>query len=309
MKKIKILLVGSGNMAREHYKAFSSFNKFKFVGVVARKKKKLSHFSQNFKIPFFSTNIIKAHIKTNPDLVIIAVSELSTYELCKKLINFNSTLFVEKPLGYNFAQTKKIINLFEKNKKKAFVALNRRHYYSTRLLNLQLLKEKGKRFVVVNDQEDLIEQKKNKVPKKIINNFMYANSVHLIDYFNIFCRGYLKNIKTYNSFSKQPFFVQSILNFSSGDMGIYFAIYNKQSPWYVTVKVKNNFFILKPLEKLKSNKNIKRINLDHSDDINFKPGFKLQAKEVLNYFQGKKFNLPSYKDVYRTVSIINKIYK
>ena len=38
--------------------------------------------------------------------------------------------------------------------------MNRRHYESTRQLIKILSKRKGKRFVVVNDQEDLIQQEK-----------------------------------------------------------------------------------------------------------------------------------------------------
>ncbi len=48
MKKLKILLFGSGNMAVEHFKAFSSFVNFKFVGVVARNKQKLKKFSVSY---------------------------------------------------------------------------------------------------------------------------------------------------------------------------------------------------------------------------------------------------------------------
>ena len=49
MKNISILLIGSGNIALEHYRAFSSFEKFHFVGVVARNKKKLSKFAKKNK--------------------------------------------------------------------------------------------------------------------------------------------------------------------------------------------------------------------------------------------------------------------
>ena len=309
MKKIKILLFGSGNMAKEHFKAFSSFINFKFVGVVARNKQKLKKFSEKYQIPYFSTDPIKAHIDTKPDLVIIAVSELSLHDLCRKIVKFNSTLLIEKPMGYNYEQSKKIAQLFNSNKKNAFIAMNRRHYQSTRQLIKILSKRKGKRFVVVNDQEDLIQQKKNNVPNKVIKNFMYANSIHLIDYFNIFCRGRLLNVNTINNFNKEPYFVQSTLNFSSGDTGIYFATYNKPAPWFVTIKLNNNFFVLKPLENLNSNIKIIKPKIQDSNDKDFKPGFKLQAKEVLNYFLGKKHLLPSYKDALESINIIKYIYR
>ena len=309
MKKIKILLVGSGNIAKQHHKAFSSFPQFKFVGAVARNKKKLSNFANELKIPFFSNNLEKAHIKTNPDLVIVAVSILNTYKICLKLSKFKSILFVEKPLGYNYLETKKLVNLFNKENKKAFVALNRRHYETTRMIQKTILKNKNKRTIIINDQENLLDQKKNNFPQKVINNFMYANSIHLIDYFNIFCRGKLKKIKTFNSFNKKPYFVQSILNFSSGDRGIYSAIYNNQSPWYVSVFVGKKIYILKPLEKLTSNFKLTKKSINFSDDKNFKPGFRLQAKEVLNFFKKSSYNLSDYREYFKSVELINKIYK
>ena len=63
-EKNKNPLFGSGNMAVEHFKAFSSFVNFKFVGVVARNKQKLKKFSEKHQIPYFSTDPIKAHLDT-----------------------------------------------------------------------------------------------------------------------------------------------------------------------------------------------------------------------------------------------------
>ena len=160
MKKIKVLLVGSGNMATEHHKAFSSMPEFFFSGVVARNKNKLKQFSKKLKIPYYSTNIREACLEIKPDLVIIAVSELSTYKICKKISNYKSVLFIEKPLGYDYLQTKKIVTLFKNKKIRAFVALNRRHFSSTRKLHSILSNQNGKRLITVNDQEDLIQQKK-----------------------------------------------------------------------------------------------------------------------------------------------------
>ena len=101
----------------------------------------------------------------------------------------------------------------------------------------------------------------------------------------------------------------SILNFSSGDRGIYSAIYNNQSPWYVSVFVGKKIYILKPLEKLTSNFKLTKKSINFSDDKNFKPGFRLQAKEVLNFFKKSSYNLSDYREYFKSVELINKIYK
>tara|TARA_Y100000992_G_scaffold302208_1_gene275470 strand:+ start:1464 stop:2390 length:927 start_codon:yes stop_codon:yes gene_type:complete len=308
MKKIKILLIGSGNIARQHYKAFSEFKEFIFVGVVARNKKKLKKFSLELNIPYFSDNIDLAHRTTSPDLVIVATTIESTLKVCLKLLKFKSVLFVEKPLGYNFSETKVLCNKFFKYKKKVFIALNRRHYTSTRIVQKDLIKENKKRTLIVQDQSNL-KNHFNKFPKKIVNNFMYANSIHLIDYFNIFCRGNLTRIRTFNSFNKKPYFVKSELLFSSGDIGIYSAIYNNESPWNISLITGKKIYIFKPLEAISSNFNLKKYKFKFADDKNFKPGFKLQAREVLNFFLGSKHQLPDYKQYLISCKLIKKIYK
>lgn len=308
MKKIKILIIGSGNIAREHHKAFSQFNEFIFVGVVARNKKKLKIFSQDLKIPYFSDDIEAAHKITNPDLVIVATNIENTFKVCNQLLQFNSTLFVEKPLGYNFIETHKLYKKFLKYKKKVFIALNRRHFISTRIVKHDLNNIKKKRTIIIEDQANLKKMSK-RFPKKIVNNFMYANSIHLIDYFNVFCRGRLIKIETFNSFNKKPFFVKSKMLFTSGDVGIYSAIYNNECPWNISIFIGKRIYILKPLESISSNFKIKKIKLKYADDKNFKPGFKLQAKEILNFYQKKKYYLPNYKDYFKSVELIKKIYK
>jgi len=308
MQKIKILLIGTGNIAKEHHRAFSCFDDFEFVGVVARNKKKMSKFANDLKISYFSNNLEEAHKKLKPDLVIVATSIINTYKVCLKLINFNSVIFVEKPLGFNFFETKKLVDLINFKKRKVFIALNRRNYFSTRMLQKAISKTVSKRVVIVNDQTILKRLNKN-IPKKIVKNYMYANSVHLIDYFSIFCRGKLNSIQTFNKFNKKPFFVSAKLNFSSGDLGIYSGVYDRESPWHVSVFVDKKTYILKPLEKIASSVKLTKKEIKFSNDTEYKPGFKLQAKEVLNFFKKISYNLTDHNEYFKTVVLIKKIYK
>ncbi len=308
MKKIKTLLIGTGNIAKEHYRAFSNFKEFKFLGVVGRNRNKLKEFAKEFKIPNYSRNIEELHSRLNPDLVIVAISIMNTFKVCKQLSKFDSKIFVEKPFGYNYQQTLKLNKLFNERKKNIFIALNRRHYQTTRTIQDEIKNKSGKRTVIVNDQA-ILKTLKYKFPAKVIKNYMYANSIHLIDYFTIFCRGNLKKVTSLNKFDKEPYFVNSKLYFTSGDIGIYSAVYDRESPWYLSVFVNKSAYVLKPLEKIFSNKKIKKKKIKFSDDKKYKPGFKLQAKEVLNLFQNSKHNLPNQKEYFKSVKLINKIYK
>ena len=248
-------------------------------------------------------------IKDYPaDLVIIAVSELSLKKVIKQVFKSSSTILVEKPVGYNFLESKKIIELSKKLKKKnIFVSMNRRFYESTYKANKILKNLKGKRTIIINDQQDLEFQKKISTPKLIIHNFNYANSIHLIDYINNFCRGKLKKIKTMNLLKSKSQMLTSYLSFSSGDQVIYNVVYNVNSPWYVEINVKSDFILLKPLERVFFSKN-KNIKIDYFKDVKFKPGLLNQANQILNYLNSNHFNLVDLNEYFRSVELVRKIY-
>ena len=63
---------------------------------------------------------------------------------------FSKPLLIEKPIGYNYNQNKKIISLMKKFKKKnCFVALNRRYFNSTKNIIKKLSTDKGTRKFIL----------------------------------------------------------------------------------------------------------------------------------------------------------------
>ena len=96
-----------------------------------------------------------------------------------------------KPLGYNLDEANKIFLQSKKSKTKIFVALNRRFFFSTQELLKKISKDKSNRVVEIIDTQTP-ELFKNRFPNKIIKNWIFANSIHMIDYINILCRGHKK---------------------------------------------------------------------------------------------------------------------
>ena len=151
---------------------------------------------------------------------------------------FPQPLFIEKPIGYNFSQNKKIINLLKNLKKNCFVALNRRYFNSTKNIIKKLSADKGTRKIYITDQQYNLKSKYPHKSNNVLKNMMYANSVHLIDYVNILSRGKIKNI---NSKIEKKGKVANILckiNLSSGDILTYKAFWNKEAKWSVSVFTK-----------------------------------------------------------------------
>lgn len=312
MKKIKIALIGSGKVAEEYIKVIKKFKVLQIVALVSKRIERSREKSFKFKIPFYGISVDKMMTEVVPDLVIVCVTPSSTKQVCLKLFKFDCLTLIEKPIGLNLIEANQIFHAAKKFKRKAFVALNRRFYSSTLLLKRKISKlKKIKRVVTVIDQESTINAKKNGHNNRTIKNWMFANSIHLIDYFSLFCRGNIKNIKneTYRFKDRQYFKLSRIL-YSSGDIGIYQSYWNRAAPWSVSLSCSNSFFYLSPIELLFEKKaSGKIISYNKNDeDKKYKPGFYFLVKNLIKEYNYGISNLVTLKENIKTVELIDKIY-
>jgi hypothetical protein len=143
---------------------------------------------------------------------------------------------------------------------------------------------------------------------------MYANSIHLIDLFNLFSRGEIVrvvNIEPWNENDK--FFNISKIEYSSGDIGIYQSFWNAPSPWSVTIQTLEKRFEMKPIEELSimdyGSRKSKSIASDEID-LHYKPGLYYQAKLAVDasLSRSKVTGLPTVAESYYTMELINKLY-
>ena len=95
-----------------------------------------------------------------------------------------------KPAGYNIADAKEIKEAADRKKRNVFVALNRRFYSATQVVREELSSINDNfRFIKVQEQQDQKVALASGQPKDVVDYWMYANSIHLIDYFRILGRG------------------------------------------------------------------------------------------------------------------------
>lgn len=305
----KINFFGAGPIIEEHIKSFKGEKGVELFGIMNRTKSKALNLKKKYKINYIYDGYSDFNLKKSDEkkIAVIGVSVLSLFDVCKKVFKFFDYCLIEKPPGYNFEQSLKILKLSKKYNTKVFVALNRRTYPSTIQLKNLLNKEKGKRIINITDYEAPSMQK-NK-PKELIDNWMFANSIHMIDYINIFCRGKKKSQR--NIMISKSLDRISIIKFSSGDICIYKGIWDRPGPWKVTVSTKNKYFQLQPLENLsfRSSENyiMKKIHLNLKNK-KYKSGFKEQAKNFLLAIQNKKHQLASLEEAVKTMKLIKDIY-
>ena len=194
------------------------------------------------------------------------------------------------------------------------VGLNRRNYLTTLKVLQDLKNNHSKRFVQIYDQQDLKNISVKKQPILVKKNWMFANSIHLIDYFNIFCRGKIKKIKNFHRVNRiKTNVIISQIEFSSGDIGQYNCIWNMPGPWAVNVTSQSIRYEIKPLEILKIQRRgstqLVKLNLNYTRDLGCKPGLAKQVEQIYFFLRKKKNNLVKLKDSYETMKLINRIYK
>jgi predicted dehydrogenase len=310
---IKVAIVGAGYMAREHIKAFRDIPEVFLSGISSRTLGKSKDVGEAFGIANIFDDIDDLCRHTQPDLVVVAVPELALNDVLDTLFKYSITCLIEKPIGYNLKQSRQIYSESLNGKAKCFVGLNRRFYASTKAVELDLQKYSSyPRLVHIFDQENPSTALASGRPPLVCQNWMYANSVHIIDYLSLFCRGDLVKINNIIHWdSKNPFFVLAQLQYSSGDIGIYQAVWEGPGPWAVTVTTPARRWEMRPLEQaFHQDYNSRQMTLlpSHEWDQNFKPGLRLQAEEAIKAVKGEPHNLVSLEDNLKTMNLINLIY-
>ena len=302
---MNVSIIGAGAIAEEHIKVFLSLPNCKLVGIHSRTNSKALELKKKYKINEVYNSIEQMHDHSKSDLVIVAVSLESLYSVYKKVVCYDWICLLEKPVGLNPIEAKKIISIC-KYPEKIFISLNRYSYSTTSKLLRFLKKDKSKRIIYIFDQENIMHLKNNKIKK----NWMYCNSIHLVDYCRFLVRGRLVKINLIHRENKLNFIKH--LNFSSGDRVIFTSIWNKPGPWSIKIFTDKAFFNLFDLENLFiSTKNFRGKKYSLSNvDRKFKPGFFQQAKELRNFFLYKTYpNVPNIMDAYRTMLLTRKIYE
>ena len=122
------------------------------------------------------------YAKTGADLVVVTVVELSMAEVAAECFAHSWVVLLEKPAGYDLADATRIRDAAARARSAAFVAFNRRAYSSTRQAVELLGGHSSQRVVKVIDQQDQqAAMLVNSQPELVARNFMFANSIHLID--------------------------------------------------------------------------------------------------------------------------------
>ena len=308
----KIAIIGAGQMAREHIRAFQDLDTVEIVGIHSRTRNRAEVLAKEFNIPNVFDSISELYEKTEATLVIVAVTILATREICNACFKYPWVALIEKPAGYNLADAEAIAEDANSKGRRVYVALNRRHYGVTRTVASDLAKLAGPRLVKVQDQQSLLLARQLGHPQLVIDNWFHACSIHLIDYFLLFCRGKISGVDHIIQWNPmQPRYVVAKVNFDSGDVGIYEAIWEGPGPWAVSVCTPEKRWELRPLEKASYQLAGQRVLIpieDDNVDIHFKAGLRRQAELAVLATSNHQTELPTLEDALLTMQLTQAIY-
>lgn len=313
MKQVKIAIVGAGYMASEHAKAFSGLPGVSLVGITSRTRARAEQVAAEYPGMKVFDSVEALYRGTQADLVIVTVKEMSMAQVATECFRFPWAALLEKPAGYDLANAQLILEEARKNSRRVWVALNRRAYSSTRQALARLGDSTSPRYIRVLDQQDQVAAcDVYKEPPEVVRNYMYANSIHLIDYFRVFGRGEVTRITPICPWTPDaPWMVVAKLEFSSGDVGIYEGVWNGPGPWTVTVVTPEQRLEMRPLEQaslqLRGERKVTQLDIS-PDDSQFKPGLRQQATDVLDAIAGLESPIPSLEDSFESMRLVAGIF-
>jgi predicted dehydrogenase len=199
-----------------------------------------------------------------------------------------------------------------KYSRKVLIALNRRFLSSTRAALSDLNRRLGPRHIQVLDQQDSSLLASFGHSPEAFKSLMFTNSIHAIDYFSVFGRGAIRSVHPiFRWNSSDPWLVGGDIHFENGDTGIYQAVWNAPGPWAVAVNTPEVRWEMRPLEhatyQLAGERRAVEIEAS-ALDMEFKPGFRLQAEHVVNSVLGKPSEAATLDEAIQTMRLIAMLY-
>jgi len=308
---LRVAIVGAGRMAREHARAFAAVPGITVAGIHSRPRPRAEALARELGIPHVCDSIKELHGRTSAGLAVVTVPEPAMKAVALAALAHPWTLLIEKPPGLAPEETEEIAAGARRRGRDVRVGLNRQWIGSTQAAIDGLRAHEGPRFVKVQDQQSLAQAAAIGHPPEVVRNWMFANSIHLVDYFRYLARGDVRHVDHLQPWKgERTQVLLARLEFSSGDVGLYEAVWHAPGPWAVTVTVPMRRWELRPLEQLTTQAlgEPPAVVPATAWDGEFKPGFRLQAEHAAAAARGGASPLPTIDDALGTMRLVRALY-
>ena len=230
---------------------------------------------------------------SNNQCFIILVSAENIYQITKKVIVTKKPFFVEKPIALNDKDYISLKKLYIKHKTLNMVGYNRR-FYSILDKSINVIKKYGGITSFHIEGHERIWKVKKIYNNKILNRWIYANSIHTIDLLS-YIGGKIENISCYTKKTKNNFVDNISINmrFKNGLIGSYISYWNSPDGWGISLYGDGIKVLIKPLENgiWIDRKFKKRVIIQSKYDQKYKSGFYAQMQSFKNMLENNKLDL------------------
>lgn len=309
---MNIWIIGAGTIAQEYGKVLNKLG-YEYT-VIGRGENSAQKYKENVGTDVITGGLEQFLSKKTAvaDKAIVATNLDSLSSNTIQLINYGvKDIFCEKP-GFLYPQEcEGVVAAAEKNNAHVYLAYNRR-FFSSVLKAQEIIAEDGgiKSFNFEFTEWGHVIETLNK-PQGYLENWMYANSSHVID-LAFFLGGTPTQMNCYTSgelsWHKPAVFAGSGIT-NKGALFNYSANWTAPGRWGVEILTPKHRLYLRPMEQLQiQNKGsiaINPVEIDDHLDKEFKPGFYLETKAFL---EDTVENLCSIEEqLTYIVNIFNKI--
>jgi predicted dehydrogenase len=299
-------------MAEAHARAFAAVPGVELVGIHSRTRSRAEQLARKAGIAGVFDSIAEMYERTEADLVVVAITETATKDVAVECLAQPWTILLEKPPGLSVGEAEEIASAADGREQPVLVGLNRRFLSSTRAVLDDVDGSNVPRFIRVLDQQSLAEARAVGHSEEVVRHYMYANSIHVMDYLSLLGRGAVESVERVLSWNpREPGVVLATIRFASGDVGVYEGIWNGPGPWAVTLVTEEKRWELRPLERaafqLPGERQLVSVPL-HEWDREFKPGLRLQAQHAVAATRGGQCEIPTIDESLRTMRLIEAIF-
>ena len=311
MKKISIGIVGAGSIAETYLSIIKKTKLFEISAIASRTLSKAKNISKKYGIKNYYNSYVEMIDENYLDGIFILVSADQVYNVTKKILDFKIPVFLEKPPGLSSKETSALSHKAKKNKVLNMVCFNRR-FYSNFEKGINLINSRGKLLGVSIEGHERFWKLKKFKNKKILDSWVYANSIHTIDLLRFFGGEILKVFSVKNSLNqKNGDQFKALIKFKNKALGSYTSHWHSPGGWSVKLFGEGITVIFDPLENgysIDEKFNKKIIKTDKDDNI-FKPGFYKQIKSFRELVEKKTLTYPAQdlKSALKTMMLIKKI--
>jgi predicted dehydrogenase len=313
VKKIRVGILGAGNIAEKHLEVLQSFADVELAGICNSGNPRIHALAQRLSIAetFGDYRRMLDEVEIDAALVLVSVTQVAavTTECLKRRL----PVLIEKPPALSIAETAALAQLAGRNNCLNMVALNRRFYSVMQRAREAILAAGPLVSMVVEAPERIADYRTAGHPDEVVNNILFANGIHCIDLFRYF-GGEVAEVMNVSSqwFENQKDSYNALLRFENGATGHYISNWTSPGRWSVNLYGQDCKITLAPLERgamLQRDGQQNDLPIDPVDE-NYKPGIYAQARYFINCVREHRkplFPAADLDDAVRTMKLVEAI--